>query len=80
MYLFGGLGTLMFLVGFVAMTWIVVEKMAYAVPITNQPLFYLSLTAIVLGVVLFLAGFLGEMINRRATERNRYLIDTTIDK
>ena len=80
MYLFGGLGTLMFLVGFVAMTWIVVEKLAYSVPITNQPLFYLSLATIVLGVVLFLAGFLGEMINRRAPERNKYLIDTTIDK
>ena len=80
MYLFGGLGTLMFLVGFVAMTWIVVEKLAYSVPITNQPLFYLSLATIVLGVVLFLAGFLGEMINRRAPERNKYLIDNTIDK
>ena len=80
MYLFGGLGTLMFLVGFVAMTWIVVEKLAYSVPITNQPLFYLSLATIVLGVVLFLAGFLGEMINRRAPERNKYLIDNTIDQ
>ena len=80
MYLFGGLGTLMFLVGFFAMTWIIVEKFACSVPLTNQPLFYLSLAAIVLGVVLFLAGFLGEMINRRAPERNRYLIDTTIDK
>lgn len=80
MYLFGGLGTLMFLVGFFAMTWIIVEKFACSVPLTNQPLFYLSLVAIVLGVVLFLAGFLGEMINRRAPERNRYLIDTTIDK
>jgi hypothetical protein len=79
MYLFGGLGTLMFIAGFVATVWIIVEKFAFDVPITNQPLFYLSLMAIVLGVVLFLAGFLGEMINRRAPERNRYLIDETID-
>ena len=79
MYLFGGLGTLMFIAGFVATVWIIVEKFAFDVPITNQPLFYLSLVAIVLGVVLFLAGFLGEMINRRAPERNRYLIDETID-
>jgi glycosyltransferase involved in cell wall biosynthesis len=79
MYLFGGLGTLMFIAGFVATVWIIVEKFASDVPITNQPLFYLSLVAIVLGVVLFLAGFLGEMINRRAPERNRYLIDETID-
>ena len=79
MYLFGGLGTLMFIVGFIATVWIIVEKFVAGVPITNQPLFYLSLMAIVLGVVLFLAGFLGEMINRRAPERNRYLIDETID-
>ena len=79
MYLFGGLGTLMFIAGFIATVWIIVEKFAVGVPITNQPLFYLSLMAIVLGVVLFLAGFLGEMINRRAPERNRYLIDETID-
>jgi glycosyltransferase involved in cell wall biosynthesis len=79
MYLFGGLGTLMFIAGFIATVWIIVEKFASDVPITNQPLFYLSLVAIVLGVVLFLAGFLGEMINRRAPERNRYLIDETID-
>ena len=79
MYLFGGLGTLMFIAGFIATVWIIVEKFASNVPITNQPLFYLSLVAIVLGVVLFLAGFLGEMINRRVPERNRYLIDETID-
>jgi hypothetical protein len=38
-------------------------------------MFYLALLAIVLGVQLFLAGFLGEMINRRSTDRNNYLID-----
>jgi hypothetical protein len=43
-------------------------------------MFYLALLAIVLGVQLFLAGFLGEMINRRATERNHYLIDKRIEK
>ena len=79
MYLFGGLGTLMFIVGFVAMVWIVVENFAHDIPITNQPLFFLSLLAIMLGVVLFVAGFLGEMINRRSTDRNRYLIDETLD-
>lgn len=79
MYLFGGLGTLMFIAGFIATIWIIVEKFVSDVPITNQPLFYLSLVAIVLGVILFLAGFLGEMINRRAPERNKYLIDETID-
>ncbi len=79
MYFFGGGGTLMFLVGFVAMVWIIVEKFTIARPLTNQPLFYLSLMAIVLGVVLFLAGFLGELINRNAPERNHYFIDEEID-
>jgi glycosyltransferase involved in cell wall biosynthesis len=79
MYLFGGLGTLMFLAGFIAVVWIIVEKFTLGAPLTNQPLFYLALTAILLGVQLFLAGFLGEMINRRATERNNYLIDSEIE-
>jgi hypothetical protein len=42
-------------------------------------MFYLALLAIVLGVQLFLAGFLGEMINRRSVERNDYLIDNKIE-
>ncbi len=79
MYLFGGLGTLMFLAGFVAIVWIVVEKFACGVPITNQPLFYFGLTTIVLGVQLFLAGFLGELINRRSSDRNSYLIDEKLE-
>ena len=75
MYFFGGAGTLMFLLGFVAIVWIVVEKFVLGLPLTNQPLFYMSLVAIVLGVMLFLAGFLGELINRNAPERNHYFID-----
>ena len=79
MYLFGGLGTVMFLAGFVAIAWIVVEKFAWDVPVTNQPLFYFGLTTVVLGVQLFLAGFLGELINRRSSDRNNYLIDERIE-
>ena len=79
MYLFGGLGTLMFLAGFVAIAWIVVEKLAWSVPVTNQPLFYFGLTTVVLGVQLFLAGFLGELINRRSSDRNNYLIDEKLE-
>ena len=79
MYLFGGLGTLMFIAGFVAIVWIVVEKLTWGVPVTNQPLFYFGLTTVVLGVQLFLAGFLGELINRRSTDRNSYLIDERIE-
>ena len=49
-------------------------------PVTDQPLFYLAILAIVLGVQLFLAGFLGELINRGASNRNDYLIDKKIEK
>lgn len=86
MYLFGGLGTLMFLFGGVTTVWVIVEKLlaqANGAPwrgVTEQPLFYLALLAIVLGVQLFLAGFLAELINRRSVDRNSYLIDKTIDK
>ena len=79
MYFFGGLGTVMFLLGFVAIVWIIVDKFVSNHPLTNQPLFYLSLVAILLGVMLFLAGFLGEMINRRSPDRNTYLIDKNLD-
>lgn len=47
--------------------------------VTDQPLFYLSLLAVVLGVQLFLAGFLGELIDRNAADRNKYLIEKTLD-
>ena len=46
--------------------------------VTEQPLFYLAMLAIVLGVQLFLAGFLGELINRSSSDRNKYLIETKL--
>ena len=70
---------LMFIAGFLAVAWIVFEKLAFGAPVTNQPLFYFSLTAMVLGVQLFIAGFLGELINRRSSDRNHYLIDERIE-
>lgn len=81
MYFFGGLGTLMFLFGIVAVIIIIAQKLyrqSHSMlfrAVTDQPLFYLCLMAVVLGVMLFLAGFLGELINRNSTDRNRYLID-----
>jgi glycosyltransferase involved in cell wall biosynthesis len=81
MYFFGSLGTLMFLFGGGAAVWIVLQKVIRQAnglvwrSATDQPLFYLSLVAVVLGVMLFLAGFLGELINRNSSDRNRYLID-----
>ena len=81
MYFFGGLGTLMFLFGGGTAVWIIAAKLwkqLHDLPlraVTDQPLFYLALVAAVLGVQLFLAGFLGELVNRNATDRNKYLID-----
>ncbi len=84
MYFFGGLGTLMFLVGGATTAWILAAKLwkqAHGLalrPVTDQPLFYLAIAAVILGVQLFLAGFLGELINRGSSDRNKYLIDKTL--
>lgn len=81
MYFFGGLGTLMFLLGGFTTCWVIGSKIYKQImdlplrPVTEQPLFYLAILAIVLGVQLFLAGFLGELINRNSSDRNKYLID-----
>jgi len=81
MHLFGTLGSMMFLIGFLSVAWlggfklfqqfhgILVER------VTQSPYFYLALTSMILGTQLFLAGFLGELISRSSSERNRYLID-----
>ena len=80
MHFFGYSGLLMFLVGFVMTVWIIVEKLIHQAqglkyrPVTDQPLFYLALVAVILGVMLFLAGFIGEMVARSSADRNRYNI------
>ena len=84
MHLFGGIGTLTFLVGAVIAIWLIVDKLvaqahgAYFRPVADQPLFYLALVAVILGAQLFLTGFVGEMIARNASERNHYNIRKTI--
>lgn len=83
MHFFGFTGSLMFLIGFIMTIWIIAAKLVHQSKgiqfraVTDQPLFYLALLAVVLGVVLFLAGFLGEMISRNAPERNKYNIKDT---
>lgn len=80
MHFFGYSGLLMFFVGFVMTVCIIVVKLVNQAnglrfrPVTDQPLFYLALVAVILGVMLFLAGFLGEMVARAAGDRNRYNI------
>jgi len=81
MHLFGSLGCLMFLAGFLAAGWLGIQKLylvyrgVRAGLVTDSPYFYLALTAMILGTQLFLAGFLGELISRNSTERNTYQID-----
>lgn len=81
MHFFGPLGTLMFLTGFVTTAYLGIQKIYnYSRhnftqrDITDQPLFYVSLIALVLGMQLFLAGFLAEMIARQSPEKNNYQI------
>ena len=78
MHFFGTTGILMFLIGFVMTIWIIAAKLVHQAQglhyraVTDQPLFYLALLAVVLGAMFFLAGFLGEMVSRSAASRNDY--------
>ena len=80
MHFFGFTGILMFLIGGIMTIWVIVEKLIQQSngldfrPVTEQPLFYLALVAVILGFQLFLTGFLGELISRNSQERNKYNI------
>jgi len=75
MQFFGLLGTFCFLIGFGSVGYITISKFIQPeASITNKPAFYIALTSMLIGAQLFLAGFLGELINRNAAERNSYLI------
>ncbi|MDR1459290.1 MAG: glycosyltransferase family 2 protein [Bacteroidales bacterium] len=81
MHFFGLGGTFAFLLGFVITIWLIIEKLRYMSTgvsayrqVTDQPLFYLALLAMIFGLMMFLAGFLGEMISRNSVDRNRYII------
>ena len=80
MHFFGFTGLLTFLIGGLLAVWIIIEKLVQqstGLPyraVTDQPLFYLALVALVIGVLLFLAGFLGELISRSSPDRNHYNI------
>lgn len=80
MHFFGFTGILMFLAGAVLAIWVIAEKLIQQAnglsfrPVTDQPLFYLALVAVLLGFQLFLAGFICEMVSRNSQERNQYNI------
>jgi len=84
MHFFGSMGFLSFLAGFIITIWLITDKLiaiAHNVKyrnVTDQPLFYIALIAIVVGSQLFLTGFVAELVSRNAAERNHYLIEKKI--
>ncbi|MCK5775129.1 MAG: glycosyltransferase family 2 protein, partial [Bacteroidales bacterium] len=75
MHFFGLWGTLMFFMGFVIALYLVYAKFFMAAyRMTDRPLFYFGLISMVIGVQLFLAGFIGELISRTSSDKNEYLI------
>ena len=80
MHLFGALGVIMFLIGFISAGWIGVLKLwklyhnEATILVTNNPWFYIALTTMIIGTQLFLAGFLGEIILRTKNNEERYKI------
>ncbi len=84
MHLFGLLGSLMFLAGFALALYLGLNKLSFirnglsAPLVTDSPYFYIALTVMVLGTLLFMTGFIGELINRNSATRNEYLIKDKI--
>ena len=84
MHFFGVIGTIMFILGFGIFGYIVIEKL-YAISndvvaknIADMSIFYIALTSMIIGVQLFLAGFISEMISRNSNDRNNYQIEKEI--
>ena len=84
MHFFGPVGVVSFLIGFFITIYLICEKLmsiangtAYR-NVTDQPLFYLSLLAIMIGTQLFLTGFIAELLSRNSSERNKYHIERVI--
>ena len=86
MHFFGTFGTLTFFIGFATAAYLVADKLISQAnglkfrQVTDQPLFYVSLVALIIGMQLFLAGFVGELVSRNSTERNSYKIKERLGK
>jgi len=81
MHFFGAMGTMIFILGFLFATYLGIDKLFFdtsARLIAERPEFYVSLTAMIIGTQLFLAGFIAELISRNSTTRNNYLIEKEI--
>ncbi|MBF0574917.1 glycosyltransferase family 2 protein [Dysgonomonas sp. GY617] len=84
MHFFGLMGSFMFFIGLISVIWVGASKMyamSHGMPyalVTDSPYFYISLTTMILGTQLFLAGFIGELISRNSAGRNDYKIESQI--
>jgi len=84
MHFFGSLGVLSFFAGMIITVWLIVDKLIQISHglkyrnVTDQPLFYIALVAIIVGFQLFLTGFVAELVSRNASERNHYQIEKEI--
>ncbi|MEI6575664.1 MAG: glycosyltransferase family 2 protein [Bacteroidota bacterium] len=77
MHLFGSLGTVLFLIGLVIAFYLTAAKFLFSeYKMTERPLFYFGLLAMILGTQFFLAGFLAELVSRNAVDRNNYIVET----
>jgi hypothetical protein len=77
MHFFGLWGSIFFIVGLVISLYLIISKLISPLTfaLTNRPDFYLALTTLIIGMQLFLAGFIGELISRNSSSRNSYLIE-----
>jgi len=80
MHLFGTLGTVMFMLGFIMVCYLVIQRLTGGAEygLTNKVTFYLSLVTMILGTQFFLAGFLAELVSRSAADRNHYLVENKV--
>ena len=83
MHFFGGMGTLMFLIGFGLLLYLGLDKLLFhktALKLAERSEFYVSLAAMIIGVQFFLVGFVSELIGRNSSTRNQYLIEKQISE
>jgi glycosyltransferase involved in cell wall biosynthesis len=80
MHIFGRLGLLVFFIGFAILGWLSIRKLFFDdYGMTQLPIFYFGILSFIVGTQLFLAGFLAELVARKATDRNNYLVEKVIE-
>ena len=81
MHLFGLLGVIFFLIGFGIAAYLIFAKMFWQIyNMTDRPLFYFCILSMIIGVQLFMTGFIAELVGRSNTERNNYIIEDRLNK